>query len=186
MDVTEAERRSVYYEERIDYEELKFFFDCAKENLSHARHVENERLTFVSLFLVSMGMILEYLLSLLENEPGVALVLTIALLLFDVICTLLLIRWNNVFQGHMALAQKYMREVEARCPALTQANAAQPDAFIGKNSMYYFANLEYLKLTGKRKGKKPFYVSTASMFFMFNILTYFIVVAFLVVAVGSL
>ncbi len=92
------------YEGReLTEEQAEFITTCMTENLEHARHVENERLTFNSIFLalVAGSMALAGTLNPVMTF-GMYLFLTIAGFLSIVLTA----RWNNAFSRHMFYAQR--------------------------------------------------------------------------------
>lgn len=88
---------------KLNENQCNFLSQCMTENLEHARHVENERLTFNSIFLAlvagafAFGTALPPLISF-----GMYFFLTIAGFLSIILTT----RWNNAFDRHIFYAQK--------------------------------------------------------------------------------
>lgn len=85
------------YEGReLTEEQADFITACMSENLEHARHVENERLTFNSIFLALVA-------GAMALSGSLNAVMTFAMYLFLTIAGFLSIvltaRWNNAFQG---------------------------------------------------------------------------------------
>ncbi|MEA5040433.1 MAG: hypothetical protein VB086_11430 [Clostridiaceae bacterium] len=128
-----------------------FLMACFQENLSHARHVENERITFFSLYLVGVGMILGVAMD--NSQPVVSILMTLLLLGMSVISTVLLKRWNQVFEGHRQTARRL-------CTLLCDDNG-ESDV----NYFYYFDNQSTLS-----RRRSRFYVHTAQLFEIFNLL----------------
>jgi hypothetical protein len=177
--------RHEYRRERTrEYEDeyLTFLLECMKENLNHARHVENERITFVSIQLVSVGMLME-MASKMEL-PAARLVLYGALLVLNFICSRLLTRWNSVFSAHSGIAKKIMRELE---DYYAEAEDGVPPR--GENDLYLFNNRLALfdaatpdkkalwrAAAEKKRRKRPYdgmrYVSTKVFFSVYNIVIY--------------
>ena len=81
--------------ERIDY--LKH---CFSENLNHARHVENERLTFTSIYIALVVGAVAVVFGLDNN--WVAFWVTLLLTCFSVMAFLLNFRWQEIFDKHKA------------------------------------------------------------------------------------
>lgn len=86
----------------IDKEKAKFIERCMSENLNHARHVENERITFNSVFMAMTAGAMAFLSA--NNEPRVAGVLSIGMFFACVIAFTLTIRWSNAFDRHLHYA----------------------------------------------------------------------------------
>ncbi len=173
----------------------EFLIECMKENLGHARHVENERLTFISLLLVGIGMILEFA-SNLENI-GMKILLCLILFALNYICTRLLQRWNDIFIGHTVTAQKIMSELDQCYKDSPPLNIPSLGDFGPANRLYYFDNKF---VSGKTKSAKQQekispeeaednqdaapkeyrYTRTAKYFYLFNGLVYVILLIFLI------
>ena len=156
---------------REQTEKQRFLFECMKENLVHARHVEKERLTFISLLLVSTGMILNYSTN-VENVY-IKLLMGLTLILFNCICTKLLGRWNDVFNGHAETAKKIMNELQAAYESAEPQGLPSVGGFGAENRLYYFNNT----LGKKRRG---FYGSTKTLFYFFNVLVYVVLLLFFI------
>ena len=73
------------------------------ENLNHARHVENERMMFITLFTAlvggALGMVAEI------DSILTSLVILCILFMLSIVCTVMTERWGNVFDAHMLMAQ---------------------------------------------------------------------------------
>lgn len=101
--------------EADDEEERKAALDFVRvmmqENLSHARHVENERLTYLGFATASYAAAL----ALMCTTAGfilLKLVGTLVLLLIAVIGFFLTKRWSNAFDRHLDYAKKMLRSPE--------------------------------------------------------------------------
>ena len=92
------------YEGReLSENQVNFITACMTENLEHARHVENERLTFNSIFLALVAGAMAFANSLSPLITfGIYLFLTFAGFLSMVLTS----RWNNAFNRHTFYAQK--------------------------------------------------------------------------------
>lgn len=88
-----------------------FLLECMKENLNHARHIENERHNFLSLHLVVVGLFLGTIIS-PDTSPWFSLMFSIILLMFSSIMSELFKRWARVYQGHMDTAQRMARLID--------------------------------------------------------------------------
>ena len=87
----------------LDENQCNFLSLCMTENLEHARHVENERLTFNSIFLALVAGAMAFADNLHPTIAfGIYLFMTIAGFLSMVLTT----RWNNAFDRHLFYAQK--------------------------------------------------------------------------------
>ena len=126
-----------------------FLTACFQENLEHARHVENERITFFSLYLVGVGMILGVAVD-PTIHPLFAIAATVLLLGMGLISTVLLRRWNQVFEGHRAAALGLCRQLG--------------EEGVSDNEYFYFRN----DLKNKRPSRA--YVHTSRLFELFNLL----------------
>ena len=79
-----------------------FLLGMMNENLNQARHAENERMMFVTLFAALVGGMLA-----VASEVGNDFFSTIIILLLSVlntVCFSLTRRWNSIFQTHWSLA----------------------------------------------------------------------------------
>jgi len=168
----------------IKEEDRELYVTLFEQNLEHARHVENERMAFVALFLASIGLILSFSSDQADTSPGFAVCLDVLLLVMNIICTRLLIRWNSVINGHFAAAKGILKEMQ--------------ESFKDDNTMYYFNNRLGLRtqrdsarikkslppLTEEeQKSHERFYIPTASFFTIFNALTYALIAIFLLLHV---
>lgn len=88
-----------------------FLTECMKENLNHARHIENERHNFLSLHLVVVGLFLGAIID-PSTSPWFSLLLSIILLFFSNIMSELFKRWAVVYQGHMDTASRLARLID--------------------------------------------------------------------------
>ena len=170
------------------FEEQEFLTGCMMANIEHARHIENERMTFISLLLVSIGMILEGSASM---TPLLRSVMAGILLLMNVVCTCLLRRWDLVYTRHMNLAELMLGE-------LLSMGAPLPSNTMGtRNRLYLFGNRQasWLDLPEEKRrvleGKKGAkidtdgvsskfrYTGTSRYFYIFNGLIYVVILIFL-------
>ena len=84
-------------------EQIAFLQNCMDENLNHARHVDNERLTFNSILLALIAGALAFAGSM---PSKVSLFLYIAITMAGFLSMLLTERWNNAFARHIYYAQQ--------------------------------------------------------------------------------
>jgi len=89
----------------------EFLNTCLQENLNHLRHVENERITFLSLYLVGVAELLKVAL---DHGGLLAVVLMAMLLVLSFICYTLVKRWNKVFDGHNRIAKRLVAMVDSQ------------------------------------------------------------------------
>jgi len=131
------------------------------ENLEHARHVENERITFISFYSAFVGVVIAFIPE-LENLILKLTLLTVVLF-GQLLCRALVKRWNEVFKGHLQKAEKmayllqHLPQKEYFLPE--ELDVKIPDEYDGTNRLYYFKN---------DLGKKR-YLRTAQLFDIFNV-----------------
>ena len=77
--------------------------DCMKENLNHARHVENEIHSFTGVYMAVVAGLLAFHFS--GNDSGLTLALYVILLIAGGIALGLVHRWYGVFDNHSNAAQ---------------------------------------------------------------------------------
>lgn len=88
--------------EDITESKEEFLVACMQENLEHARHVENERLTFMSIFMAVVAGALALIFSL---PNFLRIVLTMMLIVVAIISMVLTKRWKIAFQDLMEVAR---------------------------------------------------------------------------------
>ena len=93
---------------KLNETQITFLTECMKENLAHARHVENERLTFNSIFLALAAGALAFADSL---DSKLSVLVYLALVLAGFLSILLTARWNNAFKRHLFYAQECYKMV---------------------------------------------------------------------------
>ena len=120
-----------------------FLQDCMKENLSHARHIENERHNFLSLHLVVVGLFMTAILS-PDTSPWISLILSSVLLMFSNIMSELFKRWDRVYNAHLDTAKRLARMIDNDCEQLDEPKfcPVDEDSTPGHhpNYFYYFDN----------------------------------------------
>ncbi len=100
-------------EQRIDYLKL-----CFTENLNHARHVENERLTFTALYI---AMLIGGVAVIFDTDDAVAAgVLAAALTVLAFLSVLLNQRWQGVFDAHRLAAEKAQIQLQKELGIVTE------------------------------------------------------------------
>jgi hypothetical protein len=146
-------------------QQLSFLTESMVQNLEHARHIETERLTFVSFQLMGFGLLLSDIGSVFD-KPGLASILIAVLMGLNVICTFLLNRWADVFKNHMKIAEKisiYLRQIEGL-----------ENDFNVTNSLFLYNNSKHLDSDKTRIFR--LYVPTAKLFLWFNALMYLLLI----------
>ncbi len=99
-------------EPKENVNEMKLLQDCVSENLSQARHVENERLSFLRVYLVLVGVVGTLITDGSLYKQNIALLLLIALVLISgVLAIMLTIRWNKVFDIHRKCAIRCYQKI---------------------------------------------------------------------------
>lgn len=96
----QRERKTVFKDS-----EITFLTECMKENLAHARHVENERLTFNSVFMALVAG--SFALGECDLSGGNAILLIYVMVaVAGSVSIVLTNKWNNAFDRHMFFAQQ--------------------------------------------------------------------------------
>lgn len=85
-------------------EKLDYLQHCVTENLNHARHVENERLTFTSIYIAMVIGAVAAVFAM--DERTVAIIVAGFLMVFGLMAMLLNMRWQGVFDDHIHAAQE--------------------------------------------------------------------------------
>ena len=98
------EDENIMCENELTQAQIDFLQSCMEQNLEHARHVENERLTFNSIYMAMVGCTLAFVFSLdnLFFAAGISLILII----IGFIAMLLTKRWDNTFDRHIEFAKR--------------------------------------------------------------------------------
>lgn len=115
--------------ETLSDHQRAFLTQCMSENLEHARHVENERIQFCSIFLALAAGALA-LTSAVDVAPVVGAAVLFVMLASGVIAMLLTARWNKAFGSHMDCAK--------HCHELLTRDATSIDDPAAYNSFYCF------------------------------------------------
>lgn len=90
--------------EGMDEKQAAFIMNFVNQNLMHARHVENERLTFNSIYMAMIGGILAFSFSI--DIPLLSIFLIVTLLVLGRIAVALTQRWDCVFDAHINAAER--------------------------------------------------------------------------------
>lgn len=89
----------------MDEQKIAYLQHCVSENLNHARHVENERLTFTSIYIAMIIGAVAVVFG-LENNV-IAAIVSGLLAAFGFMSAQLNERWQGVFDDHMKKAAQY-------------------------------------------------------------------------------
>lgn len=143
-----------------------FLLEVMKENLNQARHAENERMMFVTLFAALVGGVLSVVAD-MENTFFASFIIVL-LLVLNYVCYELTKRWNNVFKAHWSMAKRiscYLAERSADngfSPAYEIFTETYLSQYPHLNRYFCFDNSR--NYTGKRR-----YIRTSQLFSLFNI-----------------
>lgn len=97
--------------EYLTEEQRAFLMTCFEQNLEHARHVENERLTFNSIYMALVGGVLAFVYSTEVKYVLFSVGVTGLLIITGFIAMLLTKRWDNTFDRHIEYAKDCYRLV---------------------------------------------------------------------------
>ena len=86
-----------------DNDLVPFLSDCMKENLNHARHVENEIHSFTGVYMAVVAGLLAFNFS--HSDTGMTIALYVIQLIAGGIALGLIHRWYGVFDNHSNAAQ---------------------------------------------------------------------------------
>lgn len=89
----------------MNEEKALFVARCMSENLSHARHVENERITFNSVFMAMTAGAMAFA-SVTDSDHFAAGCLTLGMLIACMIAWKLTVRWSNAFDRYLHYAKE--------------------------------------------------------------------------------
>ncbi len=103
MDKTLWTRKNYYGNRKLSSEQREFLTTCMVENLNHARHVENERITFNSIYMAVVAGSLAFIFSM--QHSWLPAILSLALIVLGLVAMLLTRRWNNTFKRHLTFAK---------------------------------------------------------------------------------
>ena len=92
-------------EESLTDTEIDFLMSCFEQNLEHARHVENERLTFNSIYMALVGGVLAFVYSTEVKYVMFSVGVTVLLIITGFIAMLLTKRWDHTFDRHIEYAK---------------------------------------------------------------------------------
>ncbi len=155
----------------MDHSNEAFLLECMRENFTHARHVEDERMMFNSLFAALVGGSLAIISQL--DKPAVIGIMMGLLMLLNILCFLLTKRWNKVFKCHYALAQSiYMHFLTQEAGDASNSSTQQI------NRYYLFNNRPEQKSSG-------FYIGTGKYFLLYNAVIFILLICALVYFLSS-
>lgn len=155
----------------MDHSNEAFLLECMKENLAHARHVEDERMMFNSLFAALVGGTLA-VISQLNNTAVIGIMIGL-LMLLNILCFFLTKRWNIVFKSHYALAKSiYMQFFTQGAEDASNSSTQQI------NRYYLFNNRPEQKSGG-------FYIGTGKYFLLYNAVIFILLICALVYFLSS-
>ena len=97
--------------ESLNDAQRDFLMTCFEQNLEHARHVENERLTFNSIYMALVGGVLAFVYSTEVKYVLFSVGVTCLLIVTGFIAMLLTKRWDNTFDRHIEFAKGCYRLV---------------------------------------------------------------------------
>lgn len=126
------------------------------QNLDHARHVENERLSFNSIFLAAMAGFVAIAFGALDN-PIILYPILVFLFGLSYVGLIFTERWTAVYKGHFekakALVLLAVDKKESRGQAADDPYRLdfEPDT----NEFYYFRHEYYLPMLQERLNKNP-------------------------------
>lgn len=123
-----------------DADVVDYLKHCISENLNHARHVENERLTFTSIYIAMVIGAVAVVFGL--DDRRIAVIVSVVLALFGLMAMLLNMRWQGVFDDHIHMAEQCQKQWYAM---LTAAKAQETPEF-----GYYYG--DYHETTGVGNG----------------------------------
>ncbi len=98
-------------EESLTDTQIDFLMSCFEQNLEHARHVENERLTFNSIYMALVGGVLAFVYSTEVKYVMFSVGVTVLLIITGFIAMLLTKRWDHTFDRHIEYAKGCYRLV---------------------------------------------------------------------------
>ncbi len=106
------EREELFTRE-LNENENEFLIACMSENLEHARHVENERLTFNSIYMAMVAGVLAFVYS-LDAPKGFAIGITALMIVLGLLAIMLTMRWDQTFDQHIEYAKHCYRVLHIR------------------------------------------------------------------------
>ena len=154
-----------YSDTSLDENQIMFLSECMKENLNHARHAENERLTFNSIFLALVAGALAFSNNFTEQ---ISFFIYLAMTFAGFLSMILTAKWNNTFSRHIFYAQQcyilihkhYFGDGEA-----PDENDKKTGEFIsGLNDLPMYSFRIYSPISYTRLGKKVYRTRTRVLY----------------------
>ncbi|MBQ8975597.1 MAG: hypothetical protein IJ072_07765 [Oscillospiraceae bacterium] len=160
--------------EDISESKAEFLVACMQENLEHARHVENERLTFMSIYMAVVAGALAFV----NEQPHIIRIgLTLLLIAVGIITLVLTKRWKDVFNELMNNARICYNIAFNTLFNVTKEDFDELgtgwDTARFKNSLYSFDFKRKTMILGKR-------VKTDKVIFAFNLTILLLLIATLI------
>lgn len=84
--------------------QISFIQACMEQNLEHLRHVENERLSFTSIYMALVAGAYAFIFGL--EEKLISIFILIGLLILGALVLVLIIKWNKAFCQHRENAKR--------------------------------------------------------------------------------
>lgn len=114
--------------ENCDIGKRSFLMECMKENLNHARHAENERLTFASIYMVLVAGVLTVTINQGSKDKPTTIMMLAGVAMLGDIAICLTCKWNRVFEGHRNCAIAcYKQLYKELISADEELNACYPE-----------------------------------------------------------
>ncbi|MBR3053538.1 MAG: hypothetical protein IKG59_05335 [Firmicutes bacterium] len=88
----------------LDPDQKEFLYNMMDENLDHARHIENERITFNSIYIALAAGVMAFISTIPEYNIKMGII--VLLFAMGVIAMLLTYRWNSAFKRQTYYAKK--------------------------------------------------------------------------------
>ncbi|MBR5390571.1 MAG: hypothetical protein IK141_04660 [Clostridia bacterium] len=144
---------------------------CPSENLAHARHVEMERLTFMSIYMAVVAGALAFVYGVGNNVIRIG--ITALLIVVGIITLLLTKRWREAFQEYKEAARTcYHLWFDGLFPAEVQGHV--PDLGEKLPHYLYAFDVKRLSMVGR------FRIRTDRVIFVFNFVILLVLVFSLV------
>ena len=145
----------------------EFLLSMIAENLNQARHAENERMMFVTLFAALVGGMLA-VASEVKND-FFSTIIILLLFVLNMVCSNLTRRWNTIFKTHWSLACQIGCYLSDRCltkdysPSLSQYQGSDFWKRYGSRVNRFFCFDNHVM-----HPEQKHYIHTAALFALFN------------------
>lgn len=163
-------------EEQLQSADYQFLLGFLGENLNQARHVENERMMFVTLFAALVGGVLAIVADIIASR-FFASVIILLLIALNTLCYVLTKRWNEVFTAHWQTAKRitcYLTELKLGTGIAPESIT---DEFV---KTYPLINRYFCFDNSMGKARPQMYIHTAQLFSLFNYCIYVLLLVALV------